>query len=100
MIDRNRVLFAFSLVLLVSVAFSSTGSGTQSSDKPQTVTCSFSNPSYSGWCNQNAAVPKDGTPEQVCQGILNCLNDTQCNATYCDATQLRGGWKLEQVEAK
>jgi hypothetical protein len=99
-IKRNKALFAVSLSLLVFVVLSSAGSGTQSSDKPQTVTCSFSNPGYSGWCRQNAPVPKDGTPDQVCQGILNCLNDTQCNATYCDATQLRGGWKLEQVEAK
>ena len=98
--NRNRMLLALTLVLLVFVVFSSTGSGTQSSDKPQTVTCSFSNPGYSGWCKQNAPVPKDGTPDQVCQGILNCLNDTQCNATYCDATQIRGGWRLEKVETK
>jgi hypothetical protein len=100
MIKRNRVLFALSLVVLVFVVFSSAGSGTQSSDKPQTVTCSFSNPGYSGWCKQNSPIPKDGSAEQVCQGILNCLNNTQCNETFCNATELRGGWKLEKVEAK
>ena len=67
-------------------------------DAPASVTCSFSNPAYAGWCRQNASIPKDGTAEQVCNGILRCLNDTQCNATYCSATTLRGGWKLEAVE--
>jgi hypothetical protein len=97
MTNRRRVLFAASLVLASLVGFSSSGSGTQDSEKPKTVTCALSNPSYSGWCKQNAALPKDGTPQQVCQGILDCLNNTQCNETFCNATQIRGGWKLESI---
>jgi len=69
-------------------------------DATPTVTCSFSNPAYSGWCKQNAPVPKDGSGEQVCNGILKCLNDVQCNTTYCNATTLRGGWKLESVQVE
>ncbi|HEY7574064.1 MAG TPA: hypothetical protein VIB08_02805 [Thermoanaerobaculia bacterium] len=67
-------------------------------DAPRTVTCSFSHPAYSGWCKQSKAIPKDGTSDQVCQDILRCLNDTQCSDTYCNATELRGGWKLEAVD--
>jgi hypothetical protein len=97
MTNRHRVLLAALLVLVTSVFLSSSGGATQSSDKPKTVTCSFSNPGYSGWCKQNAPLPKDGSAQQVCQGILNCLNDVQCNETFCNATQIRGGWKLESV---
>ncbi len=71
-----------------------------SSDAPRSVTCSFSNPGYSGWCKQDAPIPKDGSADRVCQDILKCLNDVQCIETYCSATSLRGGWKLEKVEEK
>ena len=71
---------------------------TSSGDAPRSVTCSFSHPAYSGWCKQNKPIPKDGTGDQVCQDILRCLNDTQCSDTYCNATELRGGWKLEAVD--
>jgi hypothetical protein len=26
------------------------------------------------------------------------LNDSRCTATYCNATTIRGGWKLESVK--
>jgi len=87
-------------LLIVAAAFLSVGGGAQAQDQPKTVTCSFSNPAYSGWCKQNAPIPQGGSAEKVCQGILNCLNDAQCNATYCNATGLRGNWKLEKIEAK
>ena len=71
-----------------------------SSEAPRSVTCSFSNPGYSGWCKQDAPIPKDGAADRVCQDILKCLNDVQCIETFCSATSLRGGWKLEKVEEK
>jgi len=67
-------------------------------DEPRRVTCSFSNPAYSGWCKENAAVPEGGSAEGVCRGILSCLNDPACSKTYCSATTVRSGWKLEAVE--
>lgn len=74
--------------------------GRQESGKPRKVTCSFRNPSYSGYCRQDASLPKDGSAEEVCQGILKCLNDVRCVQTYCNATTIRGHWKLEAVEVK
>ena len=34
----------------------------------------------------------------VCSRVLSCLNDARCIRTYCNATTIRGGWKLETVE--
>ncbi len=95
---RGTVLIV--TVLLAVATILSLRQSAQGQDPPTTVTCSFSNPSYSGWCKQTAPIPQGGSANQVCQNILSCLNNTQCDETYCDATQIRGGWKLEQVEAK
>lgn len=67
-------------------------------DPSPTVTCSFSHPSYSGMCKQSEALPKGTTGKEACESILSCLNDSRCIKTYCDATTIRGGWKLETVE--
>jgi hypothetical protein len=64
----------------------------------QRTTCALSNPAYSGWCRVTEAVPADSTPAAVCASVLACLNDTACTRTYCNATEIRGGWKLEKVE--
>ncbi|HKD12777.1 MAG TPA: hypothetical protein VKE50_11905 [Thermoanaerobaculia bacterium] len=68
-------------------------------ERERTVTCALSNSAYSGWCRVTEAVPADSTPAAVCGSVLACLNDTACTKTYCDATQIRGGWKLEKVES-
>jgi len=70
------------------------------SKAPQTATCSFSNVRYSGWCRSTENIPEGSTADEVCQRVLNCLNDTGCTKTYCNATDVRGGWKLEKVEAQ
>ncbi|HEY7112382.1 MAG TPA: hypothetical protein VIA45_05565 [Thermoanaerobaculia bacterium] len=67
-------------------------------EAPKRVTCSFSNPAYSGYCRETADVPKNGTGNAVCADILACLNDNACIKTYCQATTVRGGWKLESVK--
>jgi hypothetical protein len=64
----------------------------------QSATCAFSNVRYSGWCRVTQDVPEGSTPDEVCQKVLNCLNDTSCTKTYCNATDIRGGWKLEEVQ--
>ena len=85
-------------LLLAAATVLSLRRSAQAQDAPKKVTCSFSNPSYSGWCKQTAPIPQGGSADQVCQNILSCLNDTQCNETFCNATQIRGGWKLEKTE--
>jgi hypothetical protein len=78
---------------------------TQSSPAPAatpgaaaTVTCAFSHPSYSGWCRVTRDLPSGATARRLCSRVLTCLNDVRCNRTYCDATTIRGGWKLESVQ--
>jgi hypothetical protein len=71
---------------------------TPDDSRPKRVTCSFSNPAYSGYCRETADVPKDGTGNVVCADVLACLNDTSCIKTYCQASTVRGGWKLESVK--
>jgi hypothetical protein len=97
MATRSRFFLGVFLVLVAGFLLSSAGGAAQSSDQPKTVTCSFSNPSYSGWCKQNAPLPSGGSAAQVCQDILSCLNNDQCNETFCNATQIRGNWKLESI---
>ena len=62
------------------------------------ITCTFSNPAYSGHCKASAAAAKEQSAAEGCQEILDCLNNVQCSKTYCNATQVRGGWKLVSAE--
>ena len=62
------------------------------------ITCTFSNPAYSGHCKASAAAAKEQSAADACQEILACLNNVQCSKTYCNATQVRGGWKLVSAE--
>jgi len=87
-------------VSVVSVFFAWAASGRQAppaSGATRTVTCSFSNPGYSGWCRQTETVPNGKSSAGVCREILTCLNNTLCTRTYCSATGIRGNWKLEKV---
>jgi hypothetical protein len=63
-----------------------------------TVTCEFSNPGYSGRCRVTNPVRAGKRPRGLCSQVLACLNDARCVRTYCNATTIRGGWKLEKVE--
>ncbi|KAA0251810.1 hypothetical protein FBQ97_13140 [Acidobacteria bacterium ACD] len=67
-----------------------------------TVECTFTNPSYPGPCAVSEVVPRSLTPEAACGRVLSCLNDARCvTKTYCNATTVRGGWKLvSAAEAK
>lgn len=62
------------------------------------ATCVFSNPAYSGNCTQTVPVDAGSNAAQACQSVLQCLNNAQCEKTYCNATTVRGGWQL--VSAK
>ena len=73
----------------------------QATPKPSetyTVECAFSNPAYSGHCGVSEKVPGRLSPGAACQNVLSCLNNSQCTKTYCNATTIRGGWKLESAK--
>lgn len=59
------------------------------------VDCTFSNPRYAGKCVEQVTPAARETPVQACRAILDCLNDTRCVKTYCQATTVRGGWSLD-----
>jgi uncharacterized Ntn-hydrolase superfamily protein len=63
-----------------------------------TATCVFTNPAFAGKCTQNADLAQGGSPQQACESILRCLNDTACLKTYCQATTIRSGWRLESAK--
>lgn len=93
----GRVARNFAVAFAVALCVLS-GSRTAADAAPRKVTCAFSHPAYSGFCKQTEDVPEGSTPAAVCQDILGCLNSTSCSKTYCNATTLRGGWKIEKVE--
>jgi len=96
---RVRALTLVALVVLVVFVDGPLAGASSSTSEPSAnVTCSLSNPSYSGWCRATVPVPKGKTGQSACEGVLACLNDTHCTKTYCEATTTRGGWKLEKVE--
>ena len=67
---------------------------------PPTASCVFTNPSYSGRCVETAEVPSGSSPQEACESILRCLNDVGCAKTYCRATEIRSGWRLESASAR
>lgn len=94
------------LLLLLGAAAADSASSAQASDPPptpgrpaaRTVTCDFSNPGYSGWCRVTKQLGGGKRARGFCAQVLTCLNDGRCIKTYCDATTIRGGWRLEKVE--
>lgn len=90
----KQILGAAAVFLLLSGRPSPAPAG----PPPSQATCVFSNPGYSGKCVQNADVPQGSSPQQVCESILQCLNDVDCLKTYCQATTIRSGWKLESAK--
>jgi hypothetical protein len=85
-------------LLLLSVAALAVGSAPAPPASSPTATCVFSNPGFAGKCQQNAPIAAGSNEQKACESILKCLNDTRCTATYCSATQIRGGWQLESAK--
>jgi hypothetical protein len=91
------------IALLLTATFAARGHGSPTPAEESgtyTVECTFSNPSYSGHCGVSEVAPRSASPESTCQQILVCLNDAQCTKTYCNATTIRSGWKLEAAKEK
>ncbi len=94
-------MFVFPQILLAAaLASGPAASPAAQENAPATrpVTCAFSNPSYSGHCKVSASATREQTANDVCQEILACLNNVQCSKTYCNATQIRGGWQLVSAQ--
>ena len=85
--------FAAALVLAVLLATRLAAAPENPSPGGQ-ATCVFSNPAYSGNCTQTVPVASGSNAAQACQSVLECLNNAQCEKTYCNATTVRGGWQL------
>lgn len=64
---------------------------------PARATCVFTHPAYSGKCTQTVEMAEGSTANDACSVVLDCLNDVRCTKTYCSATSLRGGWRLESA---
>jgi hypothetical protein len=67
-------------------------------DESPRADCAFSNPGFSGWCRQTVPVATGQTPKQACEAVLSCLNDNACASNYCNAPNVRGGWRLEEAK--
>jgi hypothetical protein len=93
----RRVLGIVSALVLLAMAAAPSPSPGGGAPPPQ-ATCVFSNPGFSGKCVENADVGEGSSPTQACQSILQCLNDVDCLKTYCQATTIRSGWKLESAK--
>ena len=65
---------------------------------PPSATCTVVNATYSGKCVETTEVPTGSSPQQACESILRCLNDVGCVKTYCQATTIRSGWRLESAK--
>jgi hypothetical protein len=93
---RRTLGIVAALALLVAASPSPSPAGPPP-PPPPSATCVFTNPGFSGKCVENADVPDGSTATQACQAILQCLNDVDCLKTYCQATTIRSGWKLESA---
>ena len=86
------------MAVLLTVLLSGRPTPSSAGPPPAQATCVFTNPAYSGKCVENANVADGSTPQQACQAILACLNNVDCLKTYCSATTIRTGWKLESAK--
>ena len=87
-------------LLALLLVFETRAVGTpQPKDNSPKADCAFSNPGYSGWCRQTVPMAAGSTPKQTCEAVLSCLNGNACEANYCNAPNIRGGWRLEEAKA-
>ncbi len=80
---RRTALWAAVLLLVA------TGGPTPSrAQDPPPPKCCFSNPGYSGTCEVRPA------KDETCGQVLDYLNNPMAQGkSYCDNTQIRGGWE-------
>src|SRR5262245_53455796 len=86
------------LVILLLVSRTRAAGSPPPKDNSPRADCAFSNPGYSGWCRQTVPMAAGATPKQACEAVLSCLNGNACTANYCNAPNVRGGWRLEEAK--
>jgi len=90
----RAIVLALAVVLLVAGGTASSARQNRKAPAPQ-ATCVLTNPAYSGACTQTTPLEAGSTPAKACQAVVDCLNNVDCLKTYCNATTVRTGWKLE-----
>ncbi|MBI5445237.1 MAG: hypothetical protein HY900_29005 [Deltaproteobacteria bacterium] len=98
---------AASLALAVALVYAlaprlAAGQGREANrtaEAPAKASCVFTHPAFSGKCTENVDVAQNSSAADACSVVLACLNDVRCTKTYCSATTLRGGWKLETASS-
>ena len=86
------------LAAALALLLSGSPAPSEAGPPPPQATCTFSNPAFSGKCVENADVAEGSTAQQACESILRCLNNVECVKTYCSATTIRSGWRLESAK--
>jgi hypothetical protein len=99
LVTNRRRVTAWQSALVALILFTTTravGSPPPKNDAPR-ADCAFSNAGYSGWCRQSVPVASGSTAQRACEAVLSCLNGNACTANYCNAPNIRGGWRLEEA---
>ena len=97
---RRSLLAFLAVVSALALTASSPARLQEPRQPPPTASCVFTNASYSGKCTETTEIPSGSSPQQACESILRCLNDVGCAKTYCSATEIRSGWRLESATRK
>jgi hypothetical protein len=92
---RRRAVFA---AVLLTLGFARGSSWASDPTPGPQATCVLSNPAFSGSCTQATPLAPGVTAAAACANVLQCLNDVNCLKTYCNATTVRSGWKLESAK--
>src|SRR5215813_15095247 len=91
--------WSFVLVALLLLSRIGAAGAPPPKDNSPKADCAFSNPAYSGWCRQTVPMAQGTSPKQACEAVLSCLNGNACTANYCNAPNVRSGWRLEEAKA-
>jgi hypothetical protein len=90
--------FALAALLCTTMLGMAPAASPTSAPAPR-ATCVFTHPAFAGKCTETAVIAEGSSAQQSCDSILKCLNDIACLKTYCQATTIRSGWKLESAKS-
>jgi hypothetical protein len=86
-------------LLILQLVLASAALSTRAAQAPALkVSCTFSNPAYTGSCVVTATRKQNEKPAAACKPILDCLNNPTCVKSYCEGTTIRQGWKLTSAK--
>ncbi len=94
----RQMTLALALAFALALGLTLRATSGQAPPRPIDVTCTFSNRSYAGDCVEKTTRTAKQKPAEACRPILNCLNNPQCAASYCQSTTIRQGWTLKKAE--